>query len=368
MSEDILKVALIGCGRIAGHHCASITKVDGIELAGVCDLDDGKARAYAEAFSVPYFASYRRMFEEVPEIDIAAVITPSGMHFEHAMEMLEEYGKHLIMEKPTFMRPEQLDTAYGAAGHMERKVYPVFQNRYNKAVRRVKRALAEGDLGEIRVMAVRLRWCRPQRYYDLAPWRGTLSHDGGALTNQGIHHVDLLRHLGGEVKRVNASMRTMGAEIEAEDTVVATLEFASGAVGSLEVTTAARPDDFEASLSIVGSKGLAQIGGLAVNELQVFTPDPGQCAIHSEDFVGIKGHGAVYGYGHTAMYRDIVEDFRGGKPYPVDRADCLATLKLLHAFYRSDEADGWAEVESDAQSERLGRANEEISAIYRTPR
>jgi predicted dehydrogenase len=366
--ENALKVALIGCGRIAGYHCASIAEVDGVELAAVCDLEESKARAYAEEFSVPHFASYRRMSEKVPEIDIAAVITPSGMHFEHGMEMLEEHGKHLIMEKPTFMCPEQLDAAYAAAGRLQRKVYPVFQNRYNKAVQRVKRALAEGDLGDIRVMAVRLRWCRPQRYYDLAPWRGTLSHDGGCLTNQGVHHVDLLRHLGGEVERVNASMRTMGAEIEAEDTLVATLEYATGAVGSLEVTTAARPDDFEASLSIVGSKGLAQIGGIAVNELQVFTPDPGECGIHSEDFVGIKGHGAVYGYGHTAMYRDIVADFRGGEPYPVDRADCLGTLKLLHAFYRSDEAGGWAEVDSDAQSERLGRANEEISAIYRTPR
>ncbi len=368
MPENALKVALIGCGRIAGYHCASIAEVDGVELAAVCDLEESKARAYAEEFSVPHFASYRRMSEKVPEIDIAAVITPSGMHFEHGMEMLEEHGKHLIMEKPTFMCPEQLDAAYAAAGRLQRKVYPVFQNRYNKAVQRVKRALAEGDLGDIRVMAVRLRWCRPQRYYDLAPWRGTLPHDGGCLTNQGVHHVDLLRHLGGEVERVNASMRTMGAEIEAEDTLVATLEYATGAVGSLEVTTAARPDDFEASLSIVGSKGLAQIGGIAVNELQVFTPDPGECGIHSEDFVGIKGHGAVYGYGHTAMYRDIVADFRGGEPYPVDRADCLGTLKLLHAFYRSDEAGGWAEVDSDAQSERLGRANEEISAIYRTPR
>jgi predicted dehydrogenase len=366
--ENTLKVALIGCGRIAGHHCASIAEVNGAELAAICDLEEGKARAYAEEFSVPHFVNYRRMLEEVPEIDIAAVITPSGMHFEHGMEMLEEHSKHLILEKPTFMRPQQLDAAYAAAGRLGRKVYPVFQNRYNKAVRRVKRALDEGELGDIRLVAVRVRWCRPQRYYDLAPWRGTLSHDGGAITNQGIHHVDLLRHLGGEVKRVNATMRTLGAEIEAEDTVVATFEFKGGAVGLLEVTTAARPDDFEASLGIVGSKGLAQIGGIAVNELQVFTPAPGECGVHSEDFVGIKGHGAVYGHGHTAMYGDIVEDFHGGESYPVDRADCLGTLKLLHAFYRSDEAGGWAEVDSDAQSERLGRPNEEVSAIYRTPR
>jgi predicted dehydrogenase len=202
----------------------------------------------------------------------------------------------------------------------------------------------------------------------MAPWRGTYSHDGGALTNQSIHHIDLIRYLGGEVTRVSAVMRTLGSEIEVEDTVAATLTFAGDAVGIVEATTAARPDDFEASLSIVGSKGLAQIGGIAVNELQVFTPDPAACAANSEDFQGIKGHGAVYGYGHTQMYEDIVAFFRDGRSYPVTRDDCLGTLQLLHAFYRSDEAGGWVEVAGDDESTRLGRADESISDLYRTPR
>jgi predicted dehydrogenase len=187
------------------------------------------------------------------------------------------------------------------------------------------------------------------------------------LTNQGIHHVDLLRHLGGEVDQINATMRTLGAEIEVEDALVANMKYKSGAIGNLEVTTAARPDDFEASLSIVGSEGLAQIGGIAVNELQIFTPDPDECAANSEDFIGIKGHGAVYGYGHTDMYKDIATFFRDGTAYPVDRSDCLGTLKLLHAFYRSDEAGAWVDVNSDEQSVRLGRDNDEVSNLYRTP-
>jgi predicted dehydrogenase len=215
---------------------------------------------------------------------------------------------------------------------------------------------------------VRVRWCRPQRYYDMAPWRGTFSHDGGALTNQSIHHVDLIRYLGGTVSRVNAQMRTLGADIEVEDTVAAILEFEHGGVGIVEATTAARPDDFEASISIVGSEGLAQISGIAVNELQVFTPDPDACAKNSEDFQGIKGHGAVYGYGHTQMYEDIAAFFRDGTPYPVNREDCLGTLELLHAFYRSDETGSWADVADGGSSERLGRANEEISGLYRTPK
>ncbi len=362
-----LNVAIIGCGRVAGHHCESIAKTAGAALTAVCDLDGGKARTYGEEFSVPHYTDYHTMLLSHPEIDICAVVTPSGMHLEHAKEIIERYKKHVIVEKPTFMRPSQLNDAYGAADKAGVRIFPVFQNRYNKAVKRVRTALENCELGEIRIVSVRLRWCRPQRYYDMATWRGTFSHDGGALTNQTIHHVDLLRHLGGKVDRVNATMRTLGAEIEVEDTTVATLTFASGAVGSLESTTAARPDDFEASLSIVGSKGLAQIGGIAVNELQIFTPEPDACAANSEDFVGIMGHGAVYGYGHGEMYQDIAAFFRDGTPYPVDRDDCLGTLKLLHAFYRSDEAGGWVDVDTDEESRRLGRPNEEISNLYRTP-
>jgi predicted dehydrogenase len=366
-SSDPLRAALIGCGRIAGHHCQSIKANKGVVLAAVCDLVRDKAEVYAKEHGVPAFTDYHAMLGTGPGIDIVSLSTPSGMHFEHAMDVMTRYRKHIIMEKPTFMRPSQLREAYATADRLGLQIFPVFQNRHNKAVKRVKQALVAGELGDIRVISVRLRWCRPQRYYDLAPWRGTLSHDGGALTNQAIHHVDLLRYLGGEVERVNATMRTLGATIEAEDTVVATMVMRSGAVGTLEVTTAARPDDFEASLGIVGSKGLAQIGGIAVNELQIFTPDPAACALNSEDFKGIKGHGAVYGYGHTELYRNIVAWFREGRPFPVDRDDCTGTLKLLHAFYRSDEAGGWMKVDAAQESPRLGRENQAVSQIYRTP-
>lgn len=365
--ENDLKVALIGCGRIAGHHCQSITAVDGVAIAAVCDLDMEKANAYSEQFEVPAFQDYRKMFQAMPEIDIAAIITPSGMHLEHTLEVIKEFGKHAIVEKPTFMRPSQLKIAFDAAADADKRIFPVFQNRYNKAVSRVRQAFKDGELGAIRTVSVKLRWCRPQRYYDMAPWRGTFSHDGGALTNQTIHHVDLLRHLGGEIDQVNATMRTLGADIEVEDTTVATLSYKSGAVGTLESTTAARPDDFEASISFVCAEGMAQIGGIAVNELQIFTPDPTACEENSEDFKRIEGHGAVYGFGHTEMYRDIVSEFRNGIPYPVDHDDCLQTLKLLHAFYRADEAGNWVKVDSNEESSRLGTANEAISKLYRTP-
>ena len=359
----VFKVAVIGCGRIAGHNCRAITNTPGLELAAVCDLEIEKARVYQDEFKVPAYSSYHKMFEEVGDIDIVAIITPSGMHFEHSIDVLKKYNKNIIVEKPTFMKPSELNEAYSVAEKLGLKIFPIFQNRHNQAVQRVKKALINGELGDIRVIGVRVRWCRPQRYYDMAPWRGTLSHDGGALTNQGIHHVDLLRYLGGEVSQVNATMRTLGADIEVEDTVVSSFKYENNAVGSLEVTTSARPDDFEASISIVGSEGLAQIGGIAVNELQIFTPRPEDCDEYSEDFSD-----CVYGDGHKLLYEDIYSSVSKGSLYSVSQQDCLQSIQLLHAFYRSDEKSDWQKVDEEGESSRLGQVNNQISNLYRTVR
>ena len=283
------------------------------------------------------------------------------MHYEHALEIISRYQKNVIVEKPTFMRPSQVREVYQKAAETGVHVFAVFQNRHNMAVKRVLAGLSDGELGKIRSVAVRVRWCRPQRYYDLAPWRGTFSMDGGCLTNQGIHHIDLLRQFGGEVKKVSSVHRTFGADIEVEDTASAAILFESGAIGTLEITTAARPIDYEASLSIVCENGLAQIGGIAVNELQIYTPDPDTCSPNSEDFSG-----NVYGNGHKKIYEEIVGSFGVGKPYPVVFEDTLATIQLLNSFYLSDESQEWVELARGGDSLRLGRLDDELANLYRT--
>ena len=356
-----IRVAVIGCGRISGHHCRSIVKAEGIEMAAVCDLVPERAKAYSDEFKVPAYTDYRKMLREIPGIDAVVIATPSGMHFEHAVEILRDFKKHVIVEKPTFLKPSQLNEAYALAHSLGLQIFPVFQNRHNAAVRRVLRGVRDGELGAVRVVAVRVRWCRPQRYYDMSPWRGTFAQDGGALTNQGIHHVDLLRQFAGEPLRVSALMKTLGAKIEVEDTVTGVIEFESGAVGTLEVTTAARPDDFEASISLVCEKGLAQIGGIAVNELQIYTPAPADCKTSSEDFSR-----CVYGFGHEKLYQEISAFFHEGKAFSVAQDDAFRTIRLLNAFYRSAESGGWANADDAAESSKLGRPDEKLAALYRT--
>jgi UDP-N-acetyl-2-amino-2-deoxyglucuronate dehydrogenase len=301
------------------------------------------------------------MLLENPHINTVAIITPSGMHYEHALDIISRYRKNIIVEKPTFMKPTQVREVYARAEAAGVQVFAVFQNRHNLAVKRVLQGLAQGELGRLRSVAVRVRWCRPQRYYDLAPWRGTFSMDGGCLTNQGIHHIDLLRQMGGEVSRVCSIHKTLGADIEVEDAAAAILEFENGAIGTLEVTTAARPIDYEASLSLVCENGLAQIGGIAVNELQMYTPDPSACAANSEDFSG-----NVYGNGHVKIYEEIVASFRGVSAFPVLHCDTLATIQLLNSFYLSDENQSWVNVYAAGDSERLGKLDNELADLYRT--
>jgi UDP-N-acetyl-2-amino-2-deoxyglucuronate dehydrogenase len=361
MKTEMARMAIIGCGRVSGHHCRSIRQTEGAELSAVCDLELPKAKAYQEQFGVPAFANYRQMLTEIPAINTVAIVTPSGMHYEHALDIINGYRKNVIIEKPTFMRPSQLIEVYRAAARAGVRVFPVFQNRHNKAVRRVKQGILSGELGKVRVVSVRVRWCRPQRYYELAEWRGTYAMDGGCLTNQGIHHVDLMRFFGGEVVEVCAKMRTLGADIEVEDSMVGSALFDNGALGSVEVTTAARPVDYEASLSVVCENGLAQIGGIAVNELQIYTPEPAACAPNSEDFAG-----NVYGHGHEQLYRDIVACYSNGAEFSVPREDALSSIQLLNAFYVADERAGWVRVAQAGDSTRLGRPDEDLANLYRT--
>lgn len=361
MKKKTVKVAIIGCGRVSGHHCRSIIETDGTELVAVCDLMIEKANIYHEQFGTKAYADYHRMLRENPEIDTVAIVTPSGMHYEHALDIISRYRKNIIVEKPTFMKPSQVREVYGKAAEAGVQVFAVFQNRHNLAVKRVLRGLAAGELGQVRSVAVRVRWCRPQRYYDLAPWRGTFAMDGGCLTNQGIHHIDLLRQLGGEVSRVCGVHRTLGADIEVEDTAAASLVFSSGAIGTLEVTTAARPIDYEASISLVCESGLAQIGGIAVNELQIYTPDPEACANNSEDFSG-----NVYGHGHVKIYEEIVKHFNNEERFPVTFEDTLATIQLLNSFYLADENQSWVDVATAGDSVRLGQLDDELADLYRT--
>lgn len=354
--------AIIGCGRVACHQADSICKIPSAKVAAFCDLIEEKASMLAKKAGSSYYTNYHEMFHRHPEIDVVSIATPSGMHFEHMQDIITRYKKHIVIEKPMVMTLNQGNAIKKLAEKNNIRVFPVFQNRFNKAVERVKAAIRDDELGEIVLADVRIRWYRPQKYYDRDPWRGTFSMDGGAMTNQGVHFIDLLRYLTGEVEKVSSVLVTKGVDVEVENVGMALVKFKNSALGAIEITTAAYPKDFEASLSIVGSKGTAVIGGIATNKLVTFSPDPAQELMHSEEFP------TIYGFGHGTIFKAVIESLTGRESEKIiSFDDALKTIGLLHAIYRSDETGGWVQLDQNPCSERLGVLDDKLADLYRTP-
>ncbi len=357
-----LKIAFIGAGRVTKHHINLLKKLQKyFKIVAICDLVEGKCDEIIKnnkSLFIKKYKNYHKMINEC-DLDIVAILTPSGMHYEHAIDIFKNHKLDIILEKPPALRITDIKHIYSLSKIKNINIFPVFQNRYNKAVKFLKKSISGGKLGKINICSVRVRWCRPQRYYDMSEWRGTYSHDGGALTNQGIHHIDLLRYLNGEIKSVKAIMRTLGSKIEVEDTALATLHFENGSIGTLEITTAARPDDFEASISFLGSKGMAQLGGVAVNNLDIYTPDDKMCKKYSEKFP------IVYGFGHLELYKKILKFYKNRKSKVIEKNDCLKTIELLNSFYVSSELNKEIRLGKYLQSKNLGKKNEKISKLYR---
>jgi UDP-N-acetyl-2-amino-2-deoxyglucuronate dehydrogenase len=360
MGSTTINVAIVGCGRVAGHHVRAISNHPHLRLAAICDIKPERMEALPGAENVPRFTNYHEMFRRHPEIDVTAIVTPSGMHYEHALDAIEKYRKSVVIEKPVVMRISHGDGLRRAAQQAKAHVFPVHQYRFNRCVQRIRRAVQDSELGDVVLGTVRQRWCRPQQYYDRDPWRGTFALDGGCCTNQGIHHLDMLRYLVGNVKRVSARMKTFNADIEVEDTVTAMLEFDSGALGVLEITTAARPRDYESSLSVVGTKGTAMLGGWATDKLVTFSPKPEDEPAYSDSFAD------AYGFGHNDIYHGVYDTLvRGGRP-AVEFEDAMETVCFLHAVYVSAERGSWIDVAQRLESARLGQPNEALARLYRT--
>ena len=354
-----VNIGLLGAGRIAGHHIKAIKKIKKFNLVAVSDLIAEKRNFYGKKYKIKTFSHYFDMLKSEKSIDLVVVMSPSGMHYEHSVNIIKKFKKNIIIEKPPSMKTSQIVDLYSLAKKYKKKIFPVFQNRNNKCIIKIKKLLKQNKIGDIRLINLTLRWCRPQRYYDLSVWRGTYSHDGGALTNQGIHYIDLMKYLFGEIKSVKTKMKTFGAKIEVEDSVVGIVEFKNGAMATIEVTTAVRPNDYGAIISAVGSKGYFKISGLAANILEEYSLDNKLCNEYSEKIPD------AYGFGHFRMYQDIILDLQNKKKYPINSKDCISTINLLNCLYISSEKNKTIKLKKNLDSKMLGRKNNKISKIYR---
>ncbi len=351
----MIRIAIVGCGRIAKRHAELLGtgQIEGARLVAVCDVVPERATAFATRYDVPGFTSVDALLAG-SDAEVIVVLTPSGSHADVTIAAARA-KRHVIVEKPMALTLADADAMIAAADAAGVRLFVVKQNRFNVPVVKARAALDAGRLGKLVLGTVRVRWCRDQKYYDNDAWRGTWAQDGGVIANQASHHVDMLGWFMGPVESVHARSARALVNIEAEDTAVATIKFRNGALGIVEATGATRPKDLEGSLSVLGSGGTIEIGGFAVNEIRHWNfvePQAEDADVVARFSVNPPN---VYGFGHQAYYEHVVECLRDGLPALVDGHEGRASLELVAALYESMASGKEVSLPLKTEHSRLGR-------------
>lgn len=333
-----MKYALIGCGRISPNHIAAAV-ANKLEIVAMCDINPDNIVDKKLKFDLPdtvkEYLDYREMLRK-EKIDLIAIATESGKHAQIALECIEA-GCNLIIEKPIALSLEDADEIIKKADEKGVKVCACHQNRFNKSIQKIREAVDKKRFGKLFYGTAHIRWCRDHEYYDRASWRGTWEQDGGALMNQCIHNIDLLRWmLGDEIEEVvGMTDRLHHDYIEAEDLGIALVKFKNGAYGIIEGTTDVYPRNLEETLYLFGEKGTVKAGGQSVNVIEEWNfsdmlddPEEVKSRFH-------ENPPNVYGYGHTPLYADVIDAIKNDRPPYVDGRAGRRALELVLGIYLS---------------------------------
>jgi predicted dehydrogenase len=335
-----IKYALIGCGRIAPNHiAAALHNANELEITAVCDvvpenMDNLLSKFSPQDTGIKKYVDYMKMLEcERPKL--VSVATDSGKHARIALDCINA-GCNVIVEKPLAMSLDDADALIAAAKKSGVLLCTCHQNRFNKSVGKIHDALEAGRFGRLYHGAAHIRWNRGEDYYTQAPWRGKWASDGGALMNQCIHNIDLLRWMMGEPVEVMAYTDKLAHPfIEAEDLGLAIVKFKNGSYGLIEGSTNIYPKNLEETLYIFGEKGTVKAGGKSVNRIEEWSF--GDNIDKREDVIKQFDENPpnVYGFGHTPLYADMIAAIKEGRePYVPGKAGRDA-LELVLAIYKS---------------------------------
>lgn len=336
-----MKYALIGCGRIAVNHIKAAMS-NHLELAAICDLEMEQMEKLLIKYnledktSIKRYTDYKEMIQE-NELDLVAIATESGCHAEIALFCIE-HGIHCIVEKPIAMSVEDANKIIDLAHKHGVKVSACHQNRFNVAVQEMRKALEAGRFGRLSHGSVHVRWNRNEEYYTQASWRGKWVSDGGALMNQCIHGIDLLRWMmGDEVEEVYGQTRQQFHNyLEAEDVGMAVVKLKNGAIATIEGTTNVYPQNLEETLYLFGEKGTVKIGGKSTNNIDVweFSDETGEDSRN----IGLKEITSnVYGNGHSSLYADVIDAIENNREPYVNAVAGRNALELVLAIYKSQK-------------------------------
>lgn len=333
-----MRYALIGCGRISPNHIVAAQN-NRLEIVAICDIEEScmvdKVLKFKLGESVKRYMDYKEMIiKEKPEL--VAICTESGKHAEIALFCIGQ-GCNCIIEKPIALSIKDADAIISAAIKYHVKVSACHQNRFNKSVQIIREAIDMNRFGRLFYGTAHIRWCRDHEYYDRALWRGTWEQDGGALMNQCIHNIDLLRWMmGSDIDEVvGMTDRLNHNYIEAEDMGIALIKFKNGSYGIVEGTTDVYPKNLEETLYIFGEKGTIKAGGQSVNVIEEWRfsdmlddPEEVKKRFH-------ENPPNVYGYGHTPLYTDVINSIKQDRQPYVTAMDGKKALELVLAIYKS---------------------------------
>lgn len=330
-----LNFAVVGCGRVSGNHLAALSAGRlPAELVAVCDVVAEKAKSKGEHYKVPFYTDFNEMMRKHPELDAVDIATPTGYHAEHVIA-ISKYGKHIVVEKPMALKVADCQAMIDACAKNKCRLFVVKQNRFNRAVQAARKALEAGRFGKMVMGTVRVRWSRDQKYYEQDDWHGTWALDGGVMSQQASHHLDLLQWFMGPIDTMQCQTATRLMDIDVEDSAVAIMKFKSGALGAFEATVATRPKDMEGSLSLLGEKGSVMIGGHAVNKIlhwQFIDQTPEDAKMVEEHSQEVPN---VYGHGHLPYLANVIEAITQNKPGLVEAPEGKKDIEILTSLYES---------------------------------
>ncbi len=334
-----IRFAVVGCGGIGKLHSRVIKEIESAELVAVCDANQKSAEELAAAHGAKPYSQLAEMFSS-EKVDVVSVCVPSGVHAEVGVEAARA-GKHVLVEKPIDVNLENADRLLEAARKGRMKVGVISQYRFVPSVMRLKEAAESGKLGRIVMASVYVKRFRSQGYYKSAGWRGTWKMDGGgALMNQGVHFVDLVRWIVGDVESLFAVKGTLAHDIEVEDALSATLQFSNGALGSIEASTAWYPG-LPDRLEVCGTLGSAMIDDMGGEFSCVFPPDKTPEPFGNPKLAqgGLAVREPVKpGVAHKAQIEDFVQAIFENRQPAVTGEDGRKALEIILAAYRSSES------------------------------
>ncbi len=330
------------------RHAQVLGRIDVVQVVAVCDVDRERARALGEELGVPWFSDSAEMVEAV-DLDVVEILTPPDTHGSIALRLLDLKPVHLVVEKPLALSLDEAMSMVKAAREKGVYLVTVYQNRANEAVKRLREVLESGGAGVPVLGSFNLYWCRYQDYYRQYPWRGKWACEGGVLANQGAHFVDMLCWLLGDVEEVFALCGRRLIDMEAEDTLVASVRFSSGALGSMQATVCARPRNIEGSVTLLFERGAVKLGGKAMERVEFSTLDgvPAGLSNPEEPF-----------YSHWSYLTEVYRVIAG-----LEEPSCVAlyeeglrSLEVIHGAYESCELGRPVNLPFTPVASKLGRS------------